>query len=96
MDLVKAYSELIKIAMSYPSIPQYGIGGMWTPDDEKKSEHLIFRTYAGGYQHQLISTTFGFELTESYTNKDGSVIKLSRGTVENVQKCLDHFKLDLA
>jgi hypothetical protein len=94
MNLLKAYEGLMKALEKDCKVnkPQ-GIGGMWTPDGEEDNGDLIHRTYAGGYEHTLMSRTFDFEIVEGYTDARGSHARLSRGTLDGVQAALDHYKV---
>lgn len=91
LDILAAYNVLAGIARKMPEKPAHGIGGMWTPDEQHESDVLIWRSYSGGYEHQLISPRFGFEIVEGYTNADGTTARLTRGTPADVRKCLAHF-----
>jgi len=94
MNLLKAYEGLMKALEKDCKVnkPQ-GIGGMWTPDGEEDNGDLIHRTYAGGYEHTLMSRKFDFEIVEGYTDANGSQARLSRGTLDGVQAALDHYKV---
>jgi hypothetical protein len=92
MNLLSAYNQLAGIAQNFPSIHQSGIGGMWTPDDEKRDgDTLIWRAYSGGYEHEVVSVKFGFRLLENYTCSEGITVRLTKGTEEDVQACLDFY-----
>ena len=91
LDILAAYNTLAEIARKTPEKPAHGIGGMWTPDEQHESDVLIWRAYAAGYEHQLISPRFGFEIVEGYTNAEGTTARLTRGTPADVEKCLAHF-----
>ena len=95
MKLIDVYNALTQIASKLPTKPTSGIGGMWTPEQQNESEELIYRTYSGGYEHQLISPKFGFEIWETYTYSDGSMVKLTKGTTVDLDKCLEYFGVKL-
>ena len=93
MDLLKAYTKLTAaLRTECQHRRPKGIGGLWTPDGEEDNGDLIHRTYAGGYEHTLMSRKFDFVIVESYTDANGSQTRLSRGTLEAVQAAVDYYQ----
>jgi hypothetical protein len=89
LSLLDAYNQLLGFLRKSCQTTQPV--GMWTPDNKEDNGDLVHYTYAGGYQHTLRSRTFGFEITESYTQAKGSEATLSRGTPSMVQDALNHY-----
>ena len=46
-------------------------------------------------KYVLVSPKFGFEIWETYTYSDGSMVKLTKGTADDVNKCLEYFGVKL-
>jgi hypothetical protein len=94
MNLLAAYNDLANLIYTTITPKKVnGMGGMWSPDSELISDDLILRSYSGGYQHQIISRKFNFEINENYTNAGGTQVELSKGTETQVEECLKHYNL---
>lgn len=92
--MFNALKEKIRSEAEDKSKP--GFGGMFTAEEKKTLEDISFSMFSGGYEQQLASKRFGFNLNETYTYSDGTAYVFYKGDIENLKEAYKEvFKVDI-
>lgn len=88
------YNALKKKAKEYDDKSKLGIAN-WSAEANQGTDVINYMLYDGGYSSNLNSMVFGFRIWQTYDNTNGTCFRFEKGSIEDMEKCLDEIKKEL-